>query len=106
MSRNITHHENIFPNQPISPPLTWNYYIDYVTTNELTTHIVIDDHVTNTNHSHNDQDNSTDTLTTSENSPQIFNRPFIQKHTPSYLSNYVCNASSNNSESSTSGSIF
>lgn len=42
VSRYITNHEHIFPYQPVSPPSTWNHHtnIEYVTINELPTHIV------------------------------------------------------------------
>lgn len=92
VSRNVTHHENIFPYQPIKSPSTWKYYPN-------SSPSATDNHPPDIStpvlppQPQNSTSNTPSTSITSPTpSPQL-SKPIRTKHPPSYLADYVCDTS-------------
>ncbi|PNX87650.1 retrovirus-related Pol polyprotein from transposon TNT 1-94 [Trifolium pratense] len=119
VSRNITHHEHIFPYQTKHTPSTWSYYPSSHDSNLdlnaapptptpdnlnhnlhstkhpiLDSHLVIEPHLT----IHNSD--------TAINIPDKSTKPKRQTRVPSYLLDYVCNSSSQSATSIISGTPY
>ena len=111
VSRNVTHHENIFPYQPVSSPPLWNYYSNTSPTfsnqnsnpnpsdhndssvhNDSTSYQKIS-HISPTQtplDKHNDNSPTTELTDTPLSSSS---KPTRIKNAPSYLADYVFNSS-------------
>ncbi|MCI19660.1 retrovirus-related pol polyprotein from transposon TNT 1-94, partial [Trifolium medium] len=96
VSRNITHHETIFPYRtPNHPSSTWSYY--------PSSNPIIDSNIpadtTPPSPSHSPSPDipsaplSPSTIPPSSIEPSHNSRPHREKHAPSYLKDYVCNSS-------------
>lgn len=83
-SRNTTHHEHIFPYNPISKSYNWKYHSHGRTLDDDVPII----HPPNDTISHNTIPPDSAPL-----SPTPEHQPTTQRHPPSYLADYVCNAS-------------
>lgn len=135
VSRNLIHHELILPYQSHSSSSTWTYHIkfNHHTTPELTNldqtpqstinySTLPNDHsttlkpeseisFTDSKHStkvelgHEDL-SYTESLNIVLNNSKIQTIHIRQKHTPSYLHDYVCNSSSSHEESSSSAILY
>jgi hypothetical protein len=136
ISRNVTHHDYIFPHITNSSRPKWNYYTTSSSTDTLpldSTHPITPDNnvVDSTNHNHTnvhdpyidshitDHDNassshpdinpnidSSSPVPNPDTPENITSRPERVKHKPSYLSDYVCNSTDSSSQLTSSGTPY
>lgn len=108
VSRNTKHHDNVLPHNPNSKPPNWTYHshIKPSSTKNTTSPIT---HPTAIECPTAQDSPTTNTLsspynTAPLNSPQTY-KSVRQKRPPSYLADYVCNASNDSTESTYSGTL-
>jgi hypothetical protein len=117
LSRDVTHHETIFPYQSSLPKVPWDYHTFTPLYNDLIPILPSDNDTApyndpTPNHGFDPSPSylssfSIPTSVDQNESPlPTGSRPFRQRRAPLHLSDYVCNSSSTSTESITSGTTI